>query len=152
MQSLNRKMHLIASMKKRQEQYIIALILTKDRKIQQEIFEKIEINDIIDENVKKIYAFILKLKDEVDINKIDILSKVEDEEMIKELTDIMYLDISDVDKTKLLNDVLKNKNKEKLYLRRDEILKRLDLDITQDEKEILKLELNQIILELSKLK
>ena len=88
----------------------------------------------------------------IDINKIDILSKVEDEEMIKELTDIMYLDISDVDKTKLLNDVLKNKNKEKLYLRRDEILKRLDLDITQDEKEILKLELNQIILELSKLK
>ncbi len=152
MQSLNRKMHLISSMKKRQEQYIIALILSKDKKIQQEIFEKIDINDIMDEGVKKVYSFIIKLKDEFDINKIDILSKVEDEDMMREITDIMYLDISDVDRVKLLNDVLKNKNKEKLYFRRDEILKRLDLDITQDEKEILKLELNQIILELSKLK
>lgn len=151
-QLLSRKMHLISNIKKRQDQYIIWLILTKDKKIQQEIFEKININDIMDENVKKVYAFILKLKDELDINKIDILSKTDDEEIVKEITDIMYLDIYDVDKTKLLNDVLKNKNKEKLYLRREEILKRLEFDTSQEEKDILTLELNQIILELSKLK
>lgn len=52
----------------------------------------------------------------------------------------------------LLNDVLKNKEKEKLFLRRDEILSRLNQNITIDEEEILKLELNQIIVELSKLK
>ena len=48
--------------------------------------------------------------------------------------------------------LLKNKNKEKLLLRREEILKRISEDITMDEKQILKLELNQVILELSKLK
>ena len=72
--------------------------------------------------------------------------------MMKEMTEIMYIDISTADKNKLLNDVLKNKNKERLYFRRDEIIKRLNEEITNDEKEILKLELNQIVLELSKLR
>ena len=53
---------------------------------------------------------------------------------------------------KLLNDVLTYKRKEKLYLRRDEILKRLEENISKDEQEILQLELNQIIIEISKLK
>jgi hypothetical protein len=57
-----------------------------------------------------------------------------------------------MDLNKLLMDVLKNKNKEKLYFRRDEIINRLNEDITNDEKEILKLELNQIVLKLSKLR
>ena len=83
---------------------------------------------------------------------VDILSKIHDQELIKECTDVMYIDIVGIDKQKLLNDVLKNKEKEKLFLRRDEILSRLNQNITIDEEEILKLELNQIIVELSKLK
>ena len=64
----------------------------------------------------------------------------------------MYIDISQTDRKKLLTDVLKNKMKERLYLRRDEILKRTSENISKDEMEILQLELNQIIVELSKLK
>ena len=71
--------------------------------------------------------------------------------MVKEITDIMYIDISGYE-NKLLQDVLKNKKKEKLYARRDEILKRLDQNISKDESEIIKYELNQIVIELSKLK
>ena len=71
---------------------------------------------------------------------------------MKEITDIMYIDISQTDRKKLLTDVLKNKMKERLYLRRDEILKRTSENISKDEMEILQLELNQIIVELSKLK
>ena len=89
--------------------------------------------------------------DNYDINKIDILSKIQDEDMVKEITDIMYIDISGYEE-KLLQDVLKNKRKEKLYARRDEILKRLDQNISKDESEIIKYELNQIVIELSKLK
>lgn len=151
-QSINRKMQLVTNIRKRQEQYIIALFLSKDKQIQNEILKKISLEDIQDEKVKNVYSFLLNLKEEYDINKIDILSKVKDEDLMKEITDIMYLDISNVDKNKLLNDVLKNKQKEKLYLRRDEIFKRLDEDISKDEQEILQLELNQIILEISKLK
>ena len=111
-QALNRKMQMVSNIKKRQEQYIVALILCKDKKIYNEVFEKI----------------------------------------LKECTDVMCIDLSGVDKIKLLNDVLKNKEKEKLYLRREEIFDRLNQNISSDEEEVLKLELNQIIVELSKLK
>ncbi len=151
-QSLNRKMNLVTNIRKRQEQYIIALILSKDKNIQQEIFKNILVSDIENENVRKVYEFLIKLRESYDINKIEILSKVKDEELMKELTEIMYIDISNVDKQKLLNDVLNNKFKEKLLLRRDEIFKRLNDNLSKDEQEILEFELNQIILELSKLK
>lgn len=153
MQNINRKMQLVTNIRKRQEQYIIALILSKDRKIQEEIFEKIKPEDIQDSDVRKVYYFLIELKNNFDINKIDILSKVKDEDMVKELTEIMYIDLSMSDRNKLFNDVIKNKNKEKLFLRRDEILKRIsDNNVTADEKEVLEFELNQIIVELSKLK
>lgn len=151
MNSLNKKMQLITSVRKRQEQYIVALLLSKKKNIQEEIIKNISSYDIEDENVRKIFDFILSLKDKYDINKIDILSKIQDEDMIKEITDIMYIDISGYEE-KLLQDVLKNKKKEKLFTRRDEIIKRLTENISNDESEILKVELNQIVIELSKLK
>ena len=151
-QTLNRKMHMVTNVRKRQEQYIIALLLSKNKSIQDKIFANIKPEDINDTNTRKLYEFIINLSKSFDINKIDILSKLQDDELIKDFTNIMYIEISNVDKVKLLNDVLKNKNKEKLYLRRDEILKRLNENITIDEEEVLKLELNQIIVQLSKLK
>lgn len=152
MQALTRKIHLTTSLRKKQEQYIIALLLSHNKNIQNTIFEKITPQDIEDENVRKIYEFIINLKKEYDINKIDILSKLKDEELIKELTEIIYIDTQNADNEKLLNDVLISKHKEKLYLRRDEILKRLDENISKDEQDILQFELNQIIIEISKLK
>ncbi|MEG2311010.1 MAG: DNA primase [Clostridia bacterium] len=152
MQSLNKKMQLVTNIRKRQEQYIIALLLSRDKTIQSEIIEKISPKDIENEDVAKVYMYILNLTKDYDINKIDILSKIQDEHLIKEITDIMYIDISSVDKNKLLADVLNNKNKEKLYLRRDEIIKRMNLDVSKDEQEVLQLELNQIVMELSKYK
>ena len=151
-QTLNRKMHMVTNVRKRQEQYIIALLLSKNKSIQDKIFSNIKPEDINDTNTRKLYEFIINLSKSFDLNKIDILSKLQDDKLIKDFTDIMYIEISNVDKVKLLNDVLKNKNKEKLYLRRDEILKRLNENITIDEEEVLKLELNQIIVQLSKLK
>lgn len=152
MQSINKKMQMVTNIRKRQEQFIVALILSKDKNIQKLIFEKVNSTDIYDENVRKAYNFLVDLKEKYDINKIDILSKIQDEELVREMTDIMYIDISNVNREKLLQDVLKNKNKEKLYMRRDEILKRTSENISKDEMEILQLELNQIVVELSKLK
>lgn len=152
MQTLNRKMRLVGNVRKRQEQYIVALLLCKDVAIQNTIWEKISPQDIEDQSVRAVYAFILKLRENYDINKIDILSKMKEEEMMKEMTEIMYIDMTGVDRNELLNDVLKLKNKERLYLRRDEILNRLNQDISKDEQEVLTFELNQLYLEISKLK
>ena len=151
MNALNKKMQLVTTVRKRQDQYIVALLLSKNKRVQEEILRSISSEDIDDENVRKIFDFILSLKDKYDINKIDILSKIQDEDMIKEITDIMYIDISGYEE-KLLQDVLKNKKKEKLFTRRDDIIKRLSEDISNDESQVLEVELNQIIIELSKLK
>ena len=151
MNALNKKMQLVTSVRKRQEQCIVALMLSKKKKIQEEIVKNISSEDIEDENVRNVYNFIINLSNEYDINKIDILSKIQDEDMLKEITDIMYIDISGYEE-KLLQDVLKNKKKERLYTRRDEIIKRLGEDVSSDESEVLKVELNQIVIELSKLK
>ena len=152
MQALTRKIHLTTSLRKKQEQYIIALLLSHDKKIQEKIFSELDAKDIEDEDVRDLYKFIIDLKQDYDINKIDILSKLKDERLIKELTEIIYIDTQNADNEKLLNDVLISKHKEKLFLRRDEILKRLNDNISKDEKDILRLELNQIIIEISKLK
>lgn len=152
MQTLTKKMHLTTSLRKRQEQYIIALILTHDKKIQQKIFDEIKPDDIENEDIKKLYEYIIGLKEDYDINKIDILSKIKDERLIQEITEIIYMDTQSSDNEKLLNDVLTAKHREKLYLRRDEILKRLQENISKDEQDILQFELNQIIIEISKLK
>ena len=152
MQALTRKIHLTTSLRKKQEQYIIALLLSHDKKIQEKIFSELDVKDIEDEDVRDLYKFIIDLKQDYDINKIDILSKLKDERLIKELTEIIYIDTQNADNEKLLNDVLISKHKKKLFLRRDEILKRLNDNISKDEKDILRLELNQIIIEISKLK
>jgi DNA primase len=151
-QMINRKMQLVTNIRKRQEQYIVALILSKDRTVQKEIMEKILPEDIENEQVRNVYKYIINLSKNYEINKIDILAKVKDDDIMKEITEIMYIDISNADKEKLLSDVLKNKIKEKLYFRREEILKRLLEGATKDEEEILQLELNQINIEISKLK
>lgn len=152
MQTLTKKMHLATSLRKKQEQYIIALILTRDKKIINKIFEEIKKEDIENYEIREVYKAILDLNEKFDITKIDILSKIKDERLIQEITDIMCLNIKEVDIQKLLNDVLTSKHKEKLYLRRDEILKRLQENISKDEKDILQFELNQIIIEISRIK
>lgn len=140
------------NIKKQQEQYIIALFLTKDKSIQKKIIESLKISDIEDISVKDIYLKILELSEKYDINNTDIITKIDDEKIINELAEIMYMDISNIDKDKLLNDILKSKQKERYIKRREDILARISQNISKDELQVLQFELNQIILELSKLK
>lgn len=148
-QIINKKMQMVSDIKKRYDEYIIALLLSKNKNIQQSIFEKVEENSIEDETVRKLFQKIKELSISYDISKVDILSKINDEKLIKELTDIMYIDISD-NKEKLLNEILSKKQRDGLILRREEIIKKMSENISKDEYEMLNIELNQIVLELSK--
>ncbi len=148
-QIINKKMQMVSDIKKRYDEYIIALLLSKNKNIQQSIFEKVEENSIEDETVRKLFQKIKELSISYDISKVDILSKINDEKLIKELTDIMYIDIPD-NKEKLLNEILSKKQRDGLILRREEIIKKMGENISKDEYEMLNIELNQIVLELSK--
>lgn len=150
-QIINKKIQMVADINKKYDQYIIALLLCKNKQVQNIIFDKVSPESISDEVVKKLYITIKDLSQNYDLTKIDILSKITDEELIKEITDIMYIDISD-NKERLLNEILQKKKRDELVARRCEIIKKLGTEISKDESEILNIELNQIILELSKMK
>lgn len=149
---ISKKISSNVNVRKRIEQYIIALIIAKNKSVQELICENIDEKIFKNPELKKLYNHIMLLSKDYDINKIDILSKTTDESLIKELTDVMYIDVSMSEKDKLLNDVLNHIKKIKFTDRRLEILQRLSEDISNDEKEVLQLELSQILIGLSKLK
>ncbi|MEG1141146.1 MAG: DNA primase [Clostridia bacterium] len=139
------------STRKKQEQYIIAIILGKDKLMKTKIFENVDKNVFENEKLYKIYENILILSKEYDISKIDVLSKFKDEHLINELTEIMYIDIDNINEKKLLDDTLKFVKCDSLEKRKIEINNRLKEDILEDEKTILLFELSQISIELNKI-
>ena len=147
-----RKVEMTTSARKRIEQYIIALMICKDNKIYNVLEENINENMIKTLGINRLYKYIKELANSYDLTKIDILSKIEDEELIKDITDVMYIDSSESNRYKLLEDVLKYMKKDSLQERRNDIFSKLSENISQDEKEILQVELNQINIELAKLK
>lgn len=144
-----KQLRIISDNKKRDDQYIIALLMCKNKSIQQTIFDKINENDIQSDIIRRLFVKIRTLSLNYDISKIDILSKIEEEELIQELTEIMYIDVAS-NTSKFLNEVLDKKYKNNLIKRREEIILALSKDISKDESEMLNVELNQIILELTK--
>lgn len=149
---MSRKIGSNINTRKKVEQYIIALMTIKDKNIQTKICESVNENTFKNIELRNLYNHIMALSKEYDINKIDILSKTSDDALIKELTDVMYIDVSVSGKEKLLEDVLNQIKKAKFSDRRMEILQRLSEDISKDEKDILHFELNQILIQMSKLK
>ncbi|MBR1883941.1 MAG: DNA primase [Clostridia bacterium] len=147
-----RKYEMAKSSRKKIEQYIIALMISKDKKIYDVLEENIDETMIITPGINKLYKYIKELAKSYDIFKIDILSRVQDDDLIKELTDVMYIDDMETNKYKLLEDVLKYMKKEKLHARRKEIFEEISKDISNDEKEVLQVELSEISLQLAQLK
>lgn len=140
------------NLRKQQEQYIIALMLLNDKKIYKEIITKFNENDFENNELKELYEDIKNLYNNGDINKINIITKFDDEEKIKLITDIMCIDMYEFDKDKLLVDMINTFKKYRYTKRREEILEKLKKDITEDEKRLLELEISQIIKKISNLK
>ena len=151
--SITNKHLLNIDSRKKKEQYIIALLLLKDKNIITATFKNIDVNYFKIDVLRDLFNKILELNKKYDITNIDIISKIEDEEMLKELLDIMYINFEGIDKVKFLKDILFNIKKDNYIVRKNEIITRLsEKDITKDEKEILEVELLQIITEINKIK
>ena len=151
--SITNKYLLNIDSRKKKEQYIIALLLLKDKNIILATFKNIDVNYFKIEVLKKLFVKILELNEKYDITNIDIISKIEEEELLKELLDIMYINLDGIDKIKFLKDILFNIKKDNYLSRKQEIIERLEAkNITSDEKDILEVELLQIITEINKIK
>ena len=151
--SITNKHLLNIDSRKKKEQYIIALLLLKDKNIINATLKNVDVNYFKVDILRKLFNNILELNIKYDITNTDIISKIEDEQMLKELLDIMYINFDGIDKIKFLKDILFNIKKDNYITRKNEIITRLsESDITKDEKEILEVELLQIITEINKIK
>lgn len=149
---LQNKKEKATNTRRRQEMYILTIMFSKDRKLLNQIKEEFKEKDFINEDLKKLFLNLIEIDKEHDICKINILSKIKEEENIKLITEIMYIDIKSFDKKMLLKDLIKSFAKLRYINRRDEIDKKLNSKDTEpDEKEMLETELSQIIIKMAKI-
>lgn len=140
------------TLRKKQEEYIIALLLGKDKKMVNNVFERFKETDFEYLDVRNMYIFLKELNDEQDITKINILTKITDNETLNLITEILSINLSDFDKQKLYQEMDVAFKKYGYIKRREEILEKLKTDISTDEKQLLEIELGQIILKIAKMK
>ena len=105
-------------------------------------------NEINKNIIKKLYEHLEK----GNINTNDVMNWFEDSKIINHLSEIMSYDfeISDVDKA--IDDVIAIYKKESLVNRRNSILKELENVNTSEEGKLLEKELNNVIIQLAKMK
>lgn len=140
------------TLRRKQEEYIVALVLGKDRRMIKQVFDRFKEEDFEYEDIKTLFLFLKNLNDNQDITMINILTKITDNETLNLITEIMAINMSAFDKPKLyleLNNIFKKYGYQK---RREEILKRLSENISNDEKSMLEIELGQIILKIAQIK
>ena len=142
----------IMTLRKKQEEYIIALVFTKDKKIINNVFSRFKAEDFEYEEIKQLYINLKELNKSEDLSKINLLAKFNDADNVNLITEILALDMSQFVKEKLyleLDNIFKKYYYQK---RRAEILGRLSQDISSDEKQLLEIELGQILLKMAKIK
>lgn len=140
------------TLRRKQEEYIVALVLGKDRRMIKQVFDRFKEEDFQYEDIKTLFLFLKNLNDNQDITMINVLNKITDNGTLNLITEIMAIDMSSFDKPKLyleLNNIFKKYSYQK---RREEILKRMSEDISSDEKAFLEIELGQIIVKMAQIK
>ena len=137
--------------RRKQEMYIIYMMLSKDRKYINTIKNIIKEDDFENDDLKELYVYFKGLDNSDDISKCNVLKYLADDEKIKLVTEILCINI--VDKDKFIEDLSTEIKKYRYEKRRNEILKRLsDKDVSKDERDMLSIELSQIIINKGKLK
>ena len=98
--------------------------------------------------IKALYEELEKENGDVNL----VIDKLQDEDLQNHLTAIMAEDYKITDNSKAIKDILKKYDREKLEKRRDELIKESSLEQDTKKKKMLGEELNEIILQLAKVK
>lgn len=116
------------------------------------IKENMKVDDFKYNLNHKIVTYLYEELEKEDNNISSILDRIEDEEVQNHLTAIMAEDYGITDNRKAVEDILKKYEKEKLEIRRDELIKETSLEQDVEKKRKIGEELNNIILKLAKLR
>ncbi|MBR6689209.1 MAG: DNA primase [Clostridia bacterium] len=141
------------TLRKKQEEYIVAMLLGKDKKMINQVLDRFKERDFVYEDVRNLFIFLKELNNEQDITKINVLTRISDSDTLNLITEILAINLSDFDKDKLYTEMDKTFKKYYYQNRREEIFKELEKEnISKDEKEFLEVELKQIMLKIAKMK
>lgn len=147
---------------KKQEENISKEILKRENTIIAILLNNLDTYQIIKENIatddfkseinKKILSEIYTEIENKNYNINTILNHMQDDNLQNHITLIMAEDYGITDNKKAITEIIHKYKKEKLEKRRDEILRQEEQEIDIEKKKQLGIELNNIILELVKLK
>ncbi|MBR2290142.1 MAG: hypothetical protein IJ867_06090 [Clostridia bacterium] len=142
----------VSNVENEREKMILYFLIKNYEEVGEKIISKVKIDDFKVEKYKNIYNKILELRNNG--NNIDKeLTNIEDEEFQASLGEILFSEYEINSVEKFTEDMINNYEKNKLNSRKDEILTLLkDKGLEKEEMIRLEEELNQIIMELAKVK
>lgn len=137
----------------KKEKLIIYLLINYPNESYEKIRAKINVEDIKNETNKAIVKKLYEEFEKGNINTNNVLDWFEDENIINEITWILAYDFEITEVNKCIDDILKIYEKEKITFERNEILRQLEEEgLTQEQKYELEKRLNDIIIQLVKMK
>ena len=135
----------------KRENIIIGILINNPEEYEF-VKQNININDFQYEMNREIISKIYEELSKENRNISSIVDRIEDEPLRNHLTEIMTEDYGIVDNKKAIQDIMKKYKKEKLEKKRDELVKEASIERDTIKKKKLEEELNNIILNLIKLK
>ena len=137
----------------KREKLLIYLLINYPEKSFEKVKNVISINDITNDRNQVIIKKLYEELEKGNSNTSHVLNWFEDEQIINEISWILAYDFEIIEVSKCIDDLLKLYTKDKKILERNEIIKMLEQQgLTQEQKQELELRLNEIILELAKMK
>lgn len=137
----------------KREKLLIYLLINYPEESYQKIKQEVNIDDIKNERNKSIIKKLYEELEKGNSNTSHVLDWFEDEQTISEISWILAYDFEITEVNKCIEDILKLYSKEKVISQRNEIIKQLEkTDLSQEEKNELETRLNNIIIQLAKMK
>lgn len=137
----------------KREKLLIYLLINYPEESYQKIKQEVNIDDIKNERNKSIIKKLYEELEKGNSNTSHVLDWFEDEQTISEISWILAYDFEITEVNKCIEDILKLYSKEKVISQRNEIIKQLErTDLSQEEKNELETKLNNIIIQLAKMK
>ena len=137
----------------KREKLLIYLLINYPEESYQKIKQEVNIDDIKNERNKSIVKKLYEELEKGNSNTSHVLDWFEDEQTISEISWILAYDFEITEVNKCIEDILKLYSKEKVISQRNEIIKQLErTELSQEEKNELETRLNNIIIQLAKMK
>ncbi len=131
----------------KKEKMVLYLLINYAEEALEPIKNAIQLNDFRDETNKKIFDTIIS-SNEINKDKLlSIISNVEDADIQSKVSSIMLSDYEIVSSQKAIEDIITSYERDKLEVRKQEIIKKLEnpKDLTPDEEKTYYKELKEII-------